>query len=167
MDYRIKLCDFEHTADVGDLSYQAPEAQTNEYNHLIDIYSLSLIGSQIFGFNVNDIIDGKNGRFFKICDFGLATVHKHKSVVGDKDYCAPEVEWNDYTYNHMIDVYRTGVLVNPFGNLILALNEPVVMWKKVNTGSPNHMPTSLGDQNVLRGEDCPPVDPSEHCPPGV
>ncbi|CAG2178305.1 unnamed protein product, partial [Oppiella nova] len=72
----IKLCDFglakevpncdlfkaskaEHTADVGDLSYQAPEAQTNEYNHLIDIYSLSLIGAQIFGFDANDIIDGK------------------------------------------------------------------------------------------------------------
>ena len=47
----------------------------------------------------------RNGRFLKLCDFGLATVHKHKSVVGDADYCAPEVEWNDYTYNHMIDVY--------------------------------------------------------------
>ncbi|CAG2176002.1 unnamed protein product, partial [Oppiella nova] len=73
---RIKLCDFglakevpncdpfltskiKHTADVGTVDYMAPEAQTNEYNHLIDIYSLSLIGSQIFGFNVNDIIDGK------------------------------------------------------------------------------------------------------------
>ena len=30
----------------------------------------------------------RNGRFFKLCDFGLATVHKHKSVVGDADYCA-------------------------------------------------------------------------------
>ncbi|CAG2173357.1 unnamed protein product [Oppiella nova] len=75
MDGRIKLCDFglskevpncdpfkeskaEHTADVGDLSYQAPEAQTNEYNHLIDIYSLSLIGAQIYGFDTNDILDG-------------------------------------------------------------------------------------------------------------
>ncbi|CAG2175903.1 unnamed protein product [Oppiella nova] len=72
----IKLCDFGlakevpncdpflmtkaiHTADVGNLSYQAPEAQTNDYNHLIDIYSLSLIGAQIFGFDTNDIMDGK------------------------------------------------------------------------------------------------------------
>ncbi|CAG2169411.1 unnamed protein product, partial [Oppiella nova] len=75
--YTIKLCDFglakevpncdpflmskaKHTADVGTVDYMAPEAQTNEYSHLIDIYSLSLIGSQIFGFNVNDIIDGKH-----------------------------------------------------------------------------------------------------------
>ncbi|CAG2165162.1 unnamed protein product [Oppiella nova] len=49
----------KHTADVGTVYYMAPEAQTNEYNHLIDIYSLSLIGSQIFGFVTNDIIDGK------------------------------------------------------------------------------------------------------------
>ncbi|CAG2162573.1 unnamed protein product [Oppiella nova] len=72
---RIKLCGFssakevdsidwyrmppvKHTADVGDPSYQAPEAMGNEYNHLIDIYSLSLIGAQIFGFDTNDIIDG-------------------------------------------------------------------------------------------------------------
>ncbi|CAG2165458.1 unnamed protein product [Oppiella nova] len=77
MDGRIKLCDFglskevlncdpfrmskvKHTADVGTDDYMAPEVQTNEYNHLIDIYSLSLIGAQIFGFNTYDIIDGKN-----------------------------------------------------------------------------------------------------------
>jgi len=72
----IKLCDFglakevpncdpflmskaKHTADVGTVDYMAPEAQTNEYNHLIDIYSLSLIGAQIFGFDTYDIIEGK------------------------------------------------------------------------------------------------------------
>ena len=78
MDGRIKLCDFglakevvnidsynmskaKHTADVGNIDYMAPEAQTNDYNHLIDIYSLSLIGAQILGFDTNDIIDGKYG----------------------------------------------------------------------------------------------------------
>ncbi|CAG2171841.1 unnamed protein product [Oppiella nova] len=72
---RIKLCDFglakevvncdsfnmsktKHTADVGSVDYMAPEAQTNDYNHLIDIYSLSLIGAQIFGFETNDVKDG-------------------------------------------------------------------------------------------------------------
>ncbi|CAG2170897.1 unnamed protein product [Oppiella nova] len=75
MEEEIKLCDFglaikfpncdqflmykaKPTADVGTVDYMAPEAQTNEYNHFIDIYSLSLIVAQIFGFNVNDIIDG-------------------------------------------------------------------------------------------------------------
>ncbi|CAG2164316.1 unnamed protein product [Oppiella nova] len=76
MDYRIKLCDFglakevvnidsynmskaKHTADVGDPGiYQAPEALTKDYNHLIDIYSLSLIGAQLFDFDKYDIIDG-------------------------------------------------------------------------------------------------------------
>ncbi|CAG2171588.1 unnamed protein product [Oppiella nova] len=74
-DGSIKLCDFglakevqncdpflmckaKHTADFGNVYYIAPEAQTNEYNHLIDIYSLSIIGSQIFRFNTNDIMDG-------------------------------------------------------------------------------------------------------------
>ncbi|CAG2164315.1 unnamed protein product [Oppiella nova] len=76
MDYRIKLCDFglakevvnidsynmskaNHTADVGTVDYMAPEVQIEDYNHLIDIYSLSLIGAQLFDFNTYDIIDGK------------------------------------------------------------------------------------------------------------
>ncbi|CAG2169527.1 unnamed protein product [Oppiella nova] len=57
MDGCIKLCDFglakdlknidsynmskaKHTAEVGSVDYMAPEAQTNDYNHLIDIYRL-------------------------------------------------------------------------------------------------------------------------------
>ena len=72
----IKLCDFglskhvtnsrdsygsytmsavQHTEDVGDLGYQAPEVQTGEYNHLIDIYSLALIGAEIFNFDKNSV----------------------------------------------------------------------------------------------------------------
>ncbi|CAG2171589.1 unnamed protein product [Oppiella nova] len=75
-DGSIKLCDFglakevlgidshnmskaKHTADVGTVDYMASEAQTNEYKYKIDIYSLSLIGSQLFGFDTNDIIAGK------------------------------------------------------------------------------------------------------------
>ncbi|CAG2167078.1 unnamed protein product [Oppiella nova] len=49
----------KHTADVGNVDYMAPEAEDNDYNHLIDIYSLSLIGAQIFGFDTYDIIEGK------------------------------------------------------------------------------------------------------------
>ena len=75
MLYKIKLCDFglakevpncdpflmskaKHTADVGTVDYMAPEAETKDYNHLIDIYSLSLIGSQIFAFDTNEIMNG-------------------------------------------------------------------------------------------------------------
>ncbi|CAG2173296.1 unnamed protein product [Oppiella nova] len=46
----------------------------------------------------------RNGRFFKICDFGLATVHQHSSDKGDLRYQAPEVG-QGVVYNHMIDVY--------------------------------------------------------------
>ncbi|CAG2112285.1 unnamed protein product [Medioppia subpectinata] len=76
-NYRyIKLCDFglsksvdvlsdrynrsisKHTKDVGNVNYMAPEGQTTEYNHLIDVYSLALIGAKIFGFHSDDIRDG-------------------------------------------------------------------------------------------------------------
>ncbi|CAG2121228.1 unnamed protein product, partial [Medioppia subpectinata] len=46
----------KHTADVA--LYMAPEGQTTEYNHLIDVYSLALIGAKIFGFDSNNIRDG-------------------------------------------------------------------------------------------------------------
>ncbi|CAG2171777.1 unnamed protein product [Oppiella nova] len=49
----------KHTADVGTVDYMAPEAETKDYNHLTDIYSLSLIGAQLFGFDTYDIIEGK------------------------------------------------------------------------------------------------------------
>ncbi|CAG2168788.1 unnamed protein product [Oppiella nova] len=56
----FRMTNAKHTSDVGAPGiYQAPEAQTNDYNHLIDIYSLSLIGAQIFRFDTYDIVDGK------------------------------------------------------------------------------------------------------------
>ncbi|CAG2163265.1 unnamed protein product, partial [Oppiella nova] len=65
----IKLCDFglatvhdkrvhyrtiqKHTADVGDLRYQAPEvARGEKYGIKPDIYSLGLIGGEVFDVNV-------------------------------------------------------------------------------------------------------------------
>ncbi|CAG2183948.1 unnamed protein product, partial [Oppiella nova] len=46
----------------------------------------------------------RNGRFFKVCDFGLATVHQHSSDKGNLSYQAPEVG-QGVVYNHKIDVY--------------------------------------------------------------
>ncbi|CAG2110130.1 unnamed protein product [Medioppia subpectinata] len=49
----------KHTADFKDnVNYMAPEGQTTDYNHLIDVYSLALIGAKIFGFDSRDIRDG-------------------------------------------------------------------------------------------------------------
>ncbi|CAG2166747.1 unnamed protein product [Oppiella nova] len=65
----LKLCDFglatvhdkrihyrttqKHTADIGDLRYQAPEiGQGKKYGHKSDIYSLTLIGGELFEVDV-------------------------------------------------------------------------------------------------------------------
>ncbi|CAG2114773.1 unnamed protein product, partial [Medioppia subpectinata] len=55
---RYKQSSVKHTKDVGNVDYMAPEGQTTEYNHLIDVYSLALIGAKIFGFDSKDIRDG-------------------------------------------------------------------------------------------------------------
>ncbi|CAG2106090.1 unnamed protein product [Medioppia subpectinata] len=60
----IKLCDFglatlhnpdkhyrtkyKHTCDVGTLRYEAPEVANKKYGHKSDVYSLALIGGEIF-----------------------------------------------------------------------------------------------------------------------
>ncbi|CAG2174058.1 unnamed protein product, partial [Oppiella nova] len=74
----VKLCDFglskevfstggphpmsavTHTQDVGGAQYQAPEAMGANYNHKIDIYSLALIGIDIFEFNRKCFMNGKD-----------------------------------------------------------------------------------------------------------
>ncbi|CAG2180834.1 unnamed protein product, partial [Oppiella nova] len=57
----------------------------------------------------------RNGRFFKVCDFGLATFHQHSSDKGDLRYCAPEVS-RGVVYNHKIDVYNLAKIAeNIFG----------------------------------------------------
>ncbi|CAG2115255.1 unnamed protein product [Medioppia subpectinata] len=49
----------KHSKDFKDnVNYMAPEVETTEYNHLIDVYSLALIGAKIFGFDSDDIRDG-------------------------------------------------------------------------------------------------------------
>ncbi|CAG2166185.1 unnamed protein product [Oppiella nova] len=68
----LKLCDFglakiavnidlfNMTGDVGDAQYMAPEAMANVYDHRIDIYSLAIIGAEIFGFDKKEIILGND-----------------------------------------------------------------------------------------------------------
>ena len=46
----------------------------------------------------------RNGRYLKVADFGLATVHQHSSDKGGLDYCAPEVG-RGVVYNRKIDIY--------------------------------------------------------------
>ncbi|CAG2163749.1 unnamed protein product [Oppiella nova] len=43
----------QHTADIGDLRYIAPEVtQGQKYNHKCDVYALALIGGKIFDFDI-------------------------------------------------------------------------------------------------------------------
>ena len=63
--------------------------------------------------------NGRNGRFVKLCDFGLATVHdkrihyltkhKHTADVGDVRYIAPEVVQGD-KYGHKCDIYSLALI---------------------------------------------------------
>ncbi|XP_054169000.1 dual specificity protein kinase shkA-like [Oppia nitens] len=60
----------------------------------------------------NDII---NGRFVKLCDLGLITVHEmvlqsHTGGVGTPKYMAPEV-MSGRKYNTKADVYSIGVTI--------------------------------------------------------
>src|SRR6185437_15037683 len=62
----------------------------------------------------------RNGRFVKLCDFGLATVHdehihyrttrKHTADVGDLKYMAPEV-FQSKKYGHKCDIYSLALIV--------------------------------------------------------
>ena len=55
---------------------------------------------------------GKNGIFFKICDFGLAKLHDgntHTKAIGTDKYIAPEV-WNTSHYDTKSDVYSLSVI---------------------------------------------------------
>ncbi|CAG2181037.1 unnamed protein product, partial [Oppiella nova] len=49
--------------------------------------------------------DVRNGRFLKVSDFGLATLHEHSSAHGLPKYIAPEVRKRGVKYNHKIDIY--------------------------------------------------------------
>ncbi|CAG2170706.1 unnamed protein product [Oppiella nova] len=69
--------------------------------------------------NILIAVNGRNGRFVKLCDFGLATVHdkrvnyrlshKHTADVGDMRYHAPEVGLGQI-YGHRSDIYSLGLI---------------------------------------------------------
>ena len=78
----VKLCDFglatvhdktfnymtsdKHTTGVGTIKYQAPEVAQGIYGHKVDIYSLALIGQNIFDFNLFFIDLDKYEKDFRI-----------------------------------------------------------------------------------------------------
>ena len=71
----------------------------------------------------NILIDksSKNGRFLKLCDFGLAkfdamTTVTHSQGQGTSPYMAPEVK-NGTKYNTKADVYSIGILSRELFNL--------------------------------------------------
>ncbi|CAG2172049.1 unnamed protein product, partial [Oppiella nova] len=75
----------------------------------------------------------KNGRFVKLCDFGLATVHdktihymtkfKHTADVGDMRYMAPEVSQRK-KYGHKSDIYSLSLIgCELFNNIDLSMSD--------------------------------------------
>ncbi|CAG2163266.1 unnamed protein product [Oppiella nova] len=91
----------------------------------------------------------RNGRFLKLCDFGLSTVHdkrvhyrttrQHTADIGDVRYIAPEV-FQGKKYNHKCDVYALALIggnifdldvfdlnnSQPYSKAHTALNAPVL-----------------------------------------
>jgi serine/threonine protein kinase len=66
------------------------------------------------------ITDGKNGRFVKIADFGLATIHEfegqsHTKYSGTPKYRAPEV-CSKNKYDLKADIYSLGFILQDLFN---------------------------------------------------
>ncbi len=64
------------------------------------------------------ITDGINGRFVKLCDFGLAVIHEfegqsHSSRTGSLKYMAPEVIYGR-KYDTKADIFSLGVIFEEF-----------------------------------------------------
>jgi serine/threonine-protein kinase len=64
------------------------------------------------------ISDGMNGRFIKLCDFGLATIHNsnnewHTQGLGTHKYTSPEVIYGR-KYDTKADIFSLGVILQEF-----------------------------------------------------
>ncbi len=67
------------------------------------------------------ITDGMNGRFVKIADFGLATIHEfdgqtHTKYKGTQKYVAPEV-MRGRNYDLKVDIYSLGFILQELFNI--------------------------------------------------
>ncbi len=67
------------------------------------------------------ITDGTNGRFVKITDFGLATIHEfegqsHTKYTGTQRYVAPEV-MSSRKYDTKADIYSLGLILQELFNI--------------------------------------------------
>jgi serine/threonine protein kinase len=67
------------------------------------------------------ITDGMNGRFVKVADFGLATIHEfegqsHTKYTGTQRYVAPEV-MRGRNYDLKVDIYSLGVILQELFNI--------------------------------------------------
>ncbi|CAG2165323.1 unnamed protein product, partial [Oppiella nova] len=83
--------------------------------------------------NILIVKDVGNGRFVKLCDFGLATVHdkdinyntcgKHTTGVGTIKYQAPEIG-HGTPYGHKADIYSLALIGGEIFDLILFNYDP-------------------------------------------
>jgi serine/threonine protein kinase len=98
------------------------------------------------------ITDGMNGRFVKIADFGLATIHEyegqsHTKYKGTVRYAAPEVMISS-KYDTKADIYSLGVILQELFNI--CINEYLKYVKTSNTSTNiffiNYRPIGKGSQ---------------------
>ena len=75
------------------------------------LHSLNIIHRDLKPENVL-ISDASNGRFLKLCDFGISKANenfKKTRMVGTDRYMAPEVKYTE-EYNHKSDIYSLAVM---------------------------------------------------------
>ncbi|CAG2100881.1 unnamed protein product [Medioppia subpectinata] len=112
----VKLCDFglatvhdpnrhsaSHTKDAGTPAYMAPEVSSGRYNHKSDIYSVGLIGKELFGidFNVSQSFEA-NELVVKSCILCMPQTLEDMMITGrrwkDRTECrqvlAKQNEWS-------------------------------------------------------------------------
>ncbi|CAG2164965.1 unnamed protein product [Oppiella nova] len=119
----IKLCDFglatvhhkythymtrdKHSTGVVTIKYQAPEiSQGNKYGHKVDIYSLAIIGSEIFELDL--FFTDPDNLFSEISTIGsggFGTVVKVKQILDEHIYAVKRVEFQNFT-----DEYKKRIL---------------------------------------------------------
>ncbi|CAG2171901.1 unnamed protein product, partial [Oppiella nova] len=83
--------------------------------------------------NILIVHNVRNGRFVKLCDFGLATVHdkrihyrttrKHTADIGDMRYMAPEIGQGE-KYGLKSDIYSLGLIGGEIFGVKVILIEP-------------------------------------------
>ncbi|CAG2167259.1 unnamed protein product, partial [Oppiella nova] len=108
---RMELCS-QNLRNILEIKPKIFKRQLGEAMDFVEYFISCIIFRQI-------LESVQNGRFVKLCDFGLATVHdehihcrtsqKHTPDVGTIKYQAPEINYGD-KYGHKSDIYSLALI---------------------------------------------------------